>query len=410
MPETLTKRKTPPPSADTTDFIDALFICAGKFIPAQIQKIIHYENYKWQIVDFDKFFELKFNPDNIGTAIINAESITASYQKKLFEIIELLDRVNIPTVLYGSSDNINTEHFKMLNVIEKTSARQIIPVIKISNVYRKHTAELQNHNLDDLTKNNHAQQLDFDELSRVENQLKMAGAVQRDFLPQTLPDSDKFKWAVAFMPADWVSGDIYDITRLDEKHIGFYIADAVGHSMPAALLTMFLKQAIQMRQTIGKEYKIFTPFEVINNLNQKMLAQHLHGCLFATCCYCLLNTDTLTLDYCRAGHPYPILINKEGGPLQLQTRGSLLGVFEDAQFEQGSVQLRTGDKLLLYSDGAEPFLGTKENGTSLTFSEDFTNIAALPAKQLTAEFEILTRASKDTTELDDITLIALEII
>ena len=237
----------------------------------------------------------------------------------------------------------------------------------------------------------------------------MAGAVQRDFLPQTLPDSPQFKWAVAFMPADWVSGDIYDITRLDEKHIGFYLADAVGHSMPAALLTMFLKQAIQMRQTIGNEYKIFTPLEVINNLNQKMFAQHLRGCQFATCCYCLLNTETLTLDYCRAGHPYPILINKNKPPLQLQTRGSLLGVFEDAQFEQGSVQLRSGDKLILYSDGAEPFIGTKENENSLNFAEEFTNIAALPAKQLTAEFEILTRASKDTTELDDITLIVLEI-
>ncbi|MGB8226364.1 MAG: PP2C family protein-serine/threonine phosphatase [Sedimentisphaerales bacterium] len=403
MPDTLIK-----PKKTKADFTDALYICVGKFIPAQIQKIIHYENYKWQIVDFDKFFELEFNPDNIGTAVIDAESITASHQKKLFEIIELLDRVNIPTVLYGSSDNINTEHFKMLNVIEKSSARQIIPVIKISNVYRKQTAELQNHNLDDLTKNNHAQQL--------ENQLKMAGAVQRDFLPQTLPDSPQFKWAVAFMPADWVSGDIYDITRLDENHIGFYIADAVGHSMPAALLTMFLKQAIQMRQTIGNEYKIFTPLEVVTSLNQKMFAQHLRGCLFATCCYCLLDTDTLTLDYCRAGHPYPILISKNNSPVQLQTRGSLLGVFENAQFEQGSVQLQSGDKLILYSDGAEPFLGTKENGSSpsgvprtLIFGEDFTNIAALPAKQLTAEFEILARASKDTIELDDITLIALDI-
>ena len=289
----------------------------------------------------------------------------------------------------------------MLNVIEKISAREILSVLKISNVYRKHPAELKNYNSGDTVKDNHALQL--------ENQLKMAGSVQRDFLPQVLPDSDRFKWSVAFMPADWVSGDIYDITRIDEKHIGFYIADAVGHSMPAALLTMFLKQAIQMRQTIGNEYKIFTPLEVVVALNQKMFAQHLKGCLFATCCYCLLNTDTLTLDYCRAGHPYPILINKDNPPIQLQTRGSLLGIFDDALFEQGSVQLQPGDKLILYSDGCEPFLGAKENGSSINFSEDFTNITALPAKQLTAEFEILAKSSIDTSELDDITLIALEI-
>ena len=88
----------------------------------------------------------EFNPDNIGTAVIDAESVTASHQKKLLEIIELLDRANIPTVLYGNADNINTDNFKMLNVIEKTSARQLIPVIKISNVYRKRIIELENHN------------------------------------------------------------------------------------------------------------------------------------------------------------------------------------------------------------------------------------------------------------------------
>ena len=396
MTETLVKTKK-----TSTLFYDALLIAVGGIAHPEIRKIIVNENFTWEIADFDEFLENKFNPQIIGTAVIDAESVTASYQKKLLEIIQLLDKANIPTVLYGNTDSINADHFKMLNVIEKASARQLIPVIKISNVYRKHIIELENHNSDSLVKDNHAQQL--------ETQLKMAGTVQRDFLPQTLPDSPQFKWAVAFMPADWVSGDIYDITRLDEKHIGFYLADAVGHSMPAALLTMFLKQAVQMRQTIGNEYKIFTPFEVISGLNQKMFAQHLRGCQFATCCYCLLNTETLTLDYCRAGHPYPILIGKDNHPLQLQSRGSLLGVFEDAQFEQGLVQLRPGDKLLLYSDGAEPFMGIKHNEPSLDFGKEFMDITAPPAKQLAEEFENLVRASKDTTELDDITLIALEI-
>ena len=66
-------------------------------------------------------------------------------------------------------------------------------------------------------------------------QLRMAGLVQRDFLPGQLPDSDRLRWAAAFLPAEWVSGDFYDIVRIDEQHIGFYIADVVGHGVPAAL-------------------------------------------------------------------------------------------------------------------------------------------------------------------------------
>lgn len=248
-----------------------------------------------------------------------------------------------------------------------------------------------------------------DYAQQVETQLKMAGAVQRDFLPRTLPNSDKFNWSVSFMPADWVSGDIYDITRLDEEHIGFYLADAVGHSIPAALLTMFIKHAIVMRETTGSKYKIFTPIEVINNLNQKMCEQRLSGCQFATCCYFLLNTKTLRLDYCRAGHPYPLIIDSQNNASQLQTRGALLGVFDNAQFDQGSVQLKIGDKLILYSDGAEPFMGIEQNDRNLNFHREFSELLTLPGQQLTAEFENLCKTTKKTAEVDDITVIVLEI-
>ena len=394
MTETLTK-----PNKNITDSIDVLVICAGGVVCPEIQKIIDNENFNWQNADVDSLAEAGLNFEKITTAIIDTESITENHQEKLLEIIELLDEANIPTVLYGNSDNIDVNKFKMLNVIEKTSARQIIPVIRISNVYRKRTAATKS---DVSAKDNHAQQL--------ENQLKMAGAVQRDFLPQFLPNSDKIKWSVAFMPADWVSGDIYDVARLDEQNTGFYLADAVGHSMPAALLTMFLKQSIQMRQTLGNEYKIFSPLEVIENLHQKMFAQHLSGCQFATCCYCLLNTRTLNLSYCRAGHPYPILMRKNNPPQQLQTTGSLLGVFDNAHFEQASIQLKSGDKLLLYSDGAEPFIGTAENDGPFEFTSQFLNIANLPAAQLASEFESVIRQNKDSAEPDDITLIVLEIL
>ena len=126
-------------------------------------------------------------------------------------------------------------------------------------------------------------------------QLRMAGRVQRDFLPKTLPRSDKLRWATTFIPAGWVSGDIYDIARLDEQHIGFYIVDVIGHGMPAALLTMYIKQAMVMRQTTTDGYKIFSPAEVMANLNLKMVAQKFSGSQFATCCYCLYDQFRLVL-------------------------------------------------------------------------------------------------------------------
>ena len=85
------------------------------------------------------------------------------------------------------------------------------------------------------------------------------------------------------------------------------------------------------------------------DLNNKMVDQHFAESLFATCCYCLLNTETLELTYARAGHPYPVLLRKGKPYEQLQTQGGLLGVFENAQFAQQSIQLQPGDKIFIIS-------------------------------------------------------------
>ena len=242
-------------------------------------------------------------------------------------------------------------------------------------------------------------------------QLKMAGQVQRAFLPASLPDSDKLRWAAMYQPAEWVSGDIYDAARLDEQHIGFYIADAVGHSMPAALLTMFLKQALVMRRTNGDDYRIFGPQEVIKNLNLKMVEQNLGSSLFATCCYCLLNIRTMQLTYARAGHPYPILIKKNQPPKQLKIHGGLLGVFERSDFDQETIQLATGDKLFIYSDGCDTLIGECNDQGHFIFDELFNSIAEMPADRMIAEFESLAGSRNlPPEEVDDVTALALEIL
>jgi len=242
-------------------------------------------------------------------------------------------------------------------------------------------------------------------------QLRLAGLVQQDFLSTKLPNCNEAHWATNFLPAEWVSGDIYDIVRIDEQHIGFYVADVVGHGMPAALLTIFLKQALVMRETSENNYRILSPAEVMKNLNVRMAAQKLSGYQFATCCYCLLNIKTLQLTYARAGHPYPILIRPQERPQQLEIRGSLLGIFEQAEYIQQTIQLQPGDKVLLYSDGAEPFIGSLDDQTSFNFGEEFCEIKDLPIVEMMDRFNTLAQTKKiDPTEVDDITVVGLEIL
>ncbi len=93
------------------------------------------------------------------------------------------------------------------------------------------------------------------------------------------------------------------MARIDEDHVGFYIADAVGHGMPAALLTIFIKRTLQTKETTKNGYRIIPPDEALAHLNNELVKQQLSLCQFVTMVYAILNTKTLELQWARAGTP-----------------------------------------------------------------------------------------------------------
>jgi len=250
-----------------------------------------------------------------------------------------------------------------------------------------------------------------DMVDNMSKQLCMAGTIQRDFFPTVLPDTENIRWSAALVPLEEVSGDIYDVARIDEHYIGFYVADVVGHGMPAAILTIFLKQALVMREVIDNKCHVFSPSEVMNDLNTKMLEQRLSGNPFVTCCYCLLNIETLELTYARSGHPYPVLIRRGEIPKKLEIRGSLLGVLEQPEYPQQTVQLQRGDKFLLHSDGMLSTINNLDEKENSNFYEEFREIEDLNITELVNG---LTKLAKEreipSYEADDITIVGLEVL
>ena len=247
--------------------------------------------------------------------------------------------------------------------------------------------------------------------AQLSEELRLAGLVQRDFLPEKLPNYDKLRWATVFLPNGLVSGDIYDIKPIDEQHVGFYVADVVGHGMPAALLTIFIKQSIIMCETAQNDCRVLSPAELMKNVNMRMSAQKLSEFQFATCCYCLININTLQLTYCRAGHPYPILIRRKEQPQHLEIEGLLLGILEEAEYSQRTIQLQHGDKLLLYSDGAAPFISNSNGTDPFNFSEEFREIIGQPIGEMMDKFSVLVQNKEtDLSEIDDVTAVGLEIL
>jgi uncharacterized protein YfkK (UPF0435 family) len=409
-------------------FTDILYLTNEKQIPNEIKRLLKERNLSYKILRIDKFAEIRDKLNLVGTVIIDAKDSDAAEQQKLARIIETLEMENIGVILITDKVKVplksfslapSKSSFSMGGTTEAVSVDELWTRVSVNLAYRKKSEgmavkpAIPPKQIQTIYKNKLAEQLSMTGalVDNLTEQLRLAGLVQQDFLPTHLPNSDRIKWASVFLPAEWVSGDIYNAVRIDEKHIGFYVADVVGHGMPAALLTIFLKQALIMRTTVDNTYHIFSPAEVMKNLNKRMATQKLSGYQFATCCYCLLNTETLELNYARAGHPYPVLLRKGQEPKQLEVRGSLLGVFKDADYSEDKIQLQAGDKILLYSDGAEPFIGSFDDLTGFHFTQEFSEIKDLPIIETMDRFNTLAQnQNTDSAEVDDITTLGLEVV
>ena len=187
---------------------------------------------------------------------------------------------------------------------------------------------------------------------RVNEELELARRIQLSFLPQTLPNVPGARFAVHYRPCGRVGGDFYDIFRLDECHVGFYVADAMGHGVPASLLTIFLKRGVRAKEIIGKDYRIIPPNEVLQRLNRELVDQSLADNPFITMVYGVYNHRDQTVRYARAGHPFPLYIPAEGEPVLWKGEGSLLGIV-DTKYELQTQTVRPGDKILFYTDGLD---------------------------------------------------------
>ena len=244
----------------------------------------------------------------------------------------------------------------------------------------------------------------------IQADLKMAQRLQRSMLPRQLPECPGIRFAARYLASGAVGGDLYDAFRLDELHVGFYIADAIGHGVRAALLTVFLKKGITVKEVGPDSYRLLSPSEVLKRLNQDMLREELAEYPFITMVYASINIETFELDYTCGGHPYPILMRADGSQERLEVGGGLVGVFEH-EYEEGHCTLGPGDRLVCYTDGIEDALGLAAPACIEPFQailKEYRHLE-LPDMLAACEEDLLRRTA--TAELqDDFTLLALEVV
>lgn len=263
-----------------------------------------------------------------------------------------------------------------------------------------------------------------EQMGRMNDELRLAAQLQKEYLRCEPPKLDHVRFSSLSRAASFVCGDMFDIQRLDEKHVGLFIADAVGHGMPAALMTMFMKRALTTKiidPHMHRGYRLLEPAESMARINRDMIAcqSQTDQVRFATACYGVLDTESMELRIARAGHPFPLVFKKNGRTRTIEPAGGLLSVFPEEVFEQERVFLEPGDRLILYTDGFELAFAEEQPEIDRygrprlrcdTYLEAFETLREGTLEQGIARIQReVDSTSGSLSNLDDLTMIGVEI-
>jgi hypothetical protein len=201
-------------------------------------------------------------------------------------------------------------------------------------------------------------------VSKVDNELLLASKLQRELMRTDDFNAPGLSASVVYRPAWYVSGDVYRLVRLDEKHAGFLVADAMGHGISAAMYGMIIANGLTMKEvsvatpTTSAGYKLLEPAAALHKINGLLLNEESDQTRFASAICGRVNLQTGELAISSAGHPPAMVFGKRGSKVRhYESTGPVLGVFGESTFEQHAGALGSGETLVMYTDGFGEIVG-----------------------------------------------------
>ncbi|MGV6849104.1 MAG: PP2C family protein-serine/threonine phosphatase [Marinibacterium sp.] len=193
----------------------------------------------------------------------------------------------------------------------------------------------------------------------IDRDLLQAKKIQESLVPDFDRDFDGGRVSLLLKPCGHIGGDLVGMFSPGKNRIGFYAIDVSGHGITSAMMTArigsylsnsHLDQNVALEKRYDKFYALLPPNEVAHRLNTRLAADAGIEEYF-TMLYGTVDLNRGLVRFVQAGHPYPLLIRKDGKMDFVGGGGVPIGLIPSVEFEQFEVQMHPGDRLLFYSDG-----------------------------------------------------------
>ncbi len=227
--------------------------------------------------------------------------------------------------------------------------------------------------------------------------------MQRLLLPDVPPELGGLRIAARNVPAAQVGGDLYDVFLDTHGRLWAVIADVTGHGVGSAL-AMATARAILRVQVQERD----SPAAALRAANDALYGDLVRTELLVTAFCARYDRSTGHLSFASAAQNPPLLRRADGSVEELDADGTPLGLLDDVAYEEGAVELRPGDLLLLHTDGAEE--ARDESGELLGIERLRALVAAAdrgPEALVEAVLAEVVRHAGAAARADDVTLLAV---
>jgi serine phosphatase RsbU (regulator of sigma subunit) len=238
----------------------------------------------------------------------------------------------------------------------------------------------------------------------LERDLSLAREVQRAFLPLVRPDVSSYRFYDYYRSANHIGGDYYDYVTLPDGRLAVVVADVVGHGVAAAML--MAKLSAEARFCLAGKHE---PAQALTLLNRRMCDLNLNR--FVTCVMAVVDLESHEVTIVNAGH-MPPLHRCADGSLAEPSRseaGPPLGVLDQMEYGQVSVQLQPGESLTMYTDGLHEAMNPDGKCFSMGRLRDLVRSSEGDPEEIgQTVLDGIRQHMADAPQADDMCLVSLE--